>query len=527
MKLILMALALLAGQAVQALQGSTVEGVVVHEGTNEPIRAAEVRLGLGLTGATMLTDDAGKFQFQSVPAGSYSLAVNHSDYMPGTFGQRGPNGPGKKISISGGQSAKDIVIRLAPRSAVFGRVFSRTGEAAANVPVQLLRYLYIDGRRMLSIDKETRTNEAGEYRFAKIAPLEYSVSAEARYPQTPSYLRGTTVYFPGTVDPDSVTSINAQPGVEYGGIDITLIERDALSIRGHVVDAVTGNPPASFFLVLAPRDRRTWIAGDTAPRRIAVALDGSFTIEAVPPGFYDLIAMSGDGNERRAARVPINARGNVDDLQLTLRPGFGIRGTVNVDGLIPQTDLSGVTISLTHEPYITQVSPRSVQASADGTFSLGGIIPGDYRIRVTTKFDAYVVYARLGGADILNSVVHIDSENGNLLDVRLKPNNSTLEVTVFDEMSAPAESVQVALVPESLNRARLEVYETAQTDSSGKARLQKLEPGEYKAFAWESLESGKWQDPDFLQLNEHLGTTVRIGENTSERLSLRLLRTPK
>jgi protocatechuate 3,4-dioxygenase beta subunit len=491
----------------------TMEGLVVRDGTNEPVRGAEVRL---FGGAPVSTDDNGKFKFQNVPPGAYGMGATHPNYLFGAFGQRGPNRPGRQLTISAGQEVKDIVIQLIPRSALSGRVFARSGDPVRNIQVQLLKYMYVDGRRMLSVAHQVRTNDAGEYRFANVAPEEYLVSAELREPYLP-------VYFPATVDPDSAASIDLLPGADYGGVDLTLVEEDALHLRGQIVDALTGHAPSSIFVNLLPRERRTLIAGETAPRKISVAADGSFVIDAVPPGSYDLVATLGDGADRRVARVSVVVRRDIEKVNLVLQPVFELRGSVAVEGTATEKDLASVKVALIHQPYITQVNPRPAEVRPDGSFTLVGVMPGDYRVQITSQFAAYVVFARLGGADILNSVVRIDAGNSNPLDIRLKPNASTLDVSVYDDKNTPLEGAQVVLVPEHPNRQRLEVYETAVTDRSGHVRLRNVEPGQYKVFAWEYLESGKWQDADFVRRYEHLGTPVRIGENTTGSVNLRAL----
>ena len=50
--------------------------------------------------------------------------------------------------------------------------------------------------------------------------------------------------------------------------------------------------------------------------------------------------------------------------------------------------------------------------------------------------------------------------------------------------------------------------------------MQSLTPGEYKLFAWESVEPGAWQDPAFIAAYESAGRTIQIYEGTSENLQL-------
>jgi hypothetical protein len=519
---ILLALMLLIAQTAapaasqDATGAGTVEGRVVRAGTSEPVASASVNLsGIG----PLVADDNGRFKFPNVPAGNYRVSATRSGYLPGSFGEHGPNGPGRVFSVGAGQEVKDIVIQLTPKSAVSGRVFSVNGDPVRNAAVQLMKYMYVDGRHMLTVSQQVRANEAGEYRFADVQPEQYVVSVTS-----PERSTSLPVYFPSTIDPDTTSPIDLLPGIEHGGVDLTIVEKDALRITGQVIDSVTGLPPKSVFVILSPRERRTLIAGSTVPRNILVAPDGTFVIGAVAPGFYDLLMTLGDGTGRRAARLPLQASRDVENLRVVLQPVFDLTGRVSIEGMPgSQADLQTVKVELVHEPYITQVNPRAAEVQPDGSFTLTGVMPGDYRVRVTAKLESYVMFARFRGADILNSVVHIDSGNGNDLEIRLKPNVSALDAAVFDSQNTPLEGARVVLVPDYPNRQRLDVYETGMTDRFGHLQLKNLEPGNYKAFAWEYLEVGRWQDADFIQRYDDLGTPVHIAESATGSVTLKVI----
>jgi hypothetical protein len=48
-------------------------------------------------------------------------------------------------------------------------------------------------------------------------------------------------------------------------------------------------------------------------------------------------------------------------------------------------------------------------------------------------------------------------------------------------------------------------------------------PGDYKAFAWENVEIGAWQDPDFMRMYEDRGKPVHIPESGAASSELRLI----
>jgi hypothetical protein len=56
-----------------------------------------------------------------------------------------------------------------------------------------------------------------------------------------------------------------------------------------------------------------------------------------------------------------------------------------------------------------------------------------------------------------------------------------------------------------------------------KTDTENIEPGEYKAYAWEDVEMGAYMDPDFLKPVENRGQSVSIHENSHEQLQLDLI----
>ena len=51
-------------------------------------------------------------------------------------------------------------------------------------------------------------------------------------------------------------------------------------------------------------------------------------------------------------------------------------------------------------------------------------------------------------------------------------------------------------------------YKTAVTDETGHFAVKNVDPGAYKVFAWQQVETGAYMDPDFIQPVENLGASV-------------------
>ena len=57
----------------------------------------------------------------------------------------------------------------------------------------------------------------------------------------------------------------------------------------------------------------------------------------------------------------------------------------------------------------------------------------------------------------------------------------------------------------------------------GPFRMQGLTPGGYSLFAWEDIENGAWQDPDFIRAYEGSGRTIQISEGSTQDYQLTVI----
>jgi Polysaccharide lyase family 4, domain II len=82
----------------------------------------------------------------------------------------------------------------------------------------------------------------------------------------------------------------------------------------------------------------------------------------------------------------------------------------------------------------------------------------------------------------------------------------------------------VVLVPQEKERIdQMSYYKTVTTDQYGRFTVKSIDPGEYKVFAWEDVESGAYMDPDVVKPVENQGASVTIRESSRESLELKLI----
>jgi len=541
-------------QTPSAQAPASIAGFVVKLGTNEPLSKAVVTItsvdgGRGqMYSASTSTD--GRFLLDKIPAGKYRLGANRSGYVRYEFGSRGPNRRGLDITVGAGQKMTQIMLPLSPAATITGRVFDRDGEPLAYVVVQAMKYTYQDGERVLNVAQTAVTNDLGEYRLFWLQPGQYFVSTTYDSsqrggfggPGRPVFLgpRGgqsgiesveatagearIPIYYPGTADPEAAAPINLQTGTVFSGVDLTVSVVHTFSLRGQVISGATGQPVSDVNVVLEPHQR----PGSRSPimrSRTNGANRGSFEIGGVLPGSYDLVAISNDRNNRMSARVPVDVSGSdIQNVSVVLTPGFSVPGHLTVEG--PTQDASRIRITLRPSAGGMQFGGAipAAPVQADGTFTLQQVGQDIYRMNWNgLPRGFYVKTARLGAVDVLKEGLRLERQPTVPLEVVISSNTGTVDATVVTDKQEPSINTTFVLVPSLELRFRNDLYRTGATDAMGHLHLDGVPPGNYKAFAWEEVETGAWQDPEFVQQYEERGKPVRVSANSAANVELRVI----
>ncbi len=509
----------------------------------------------------------GKFVFENVMPGEYQVVATHAGgYVPAEYGQRTPTGEGIPFSIAAGQRMAGILLGLTPTGSISGRIFDSDGEPLGRAQVQAMRAIYKDGRRKLTIVQMVETNDRGEYRLFWLPPGRYYVSAKPdlpRIPMTPGPNSASTsavriteparsygyeqawapsvkkrnlktgemveeidvpVYYPGVVDAQAAVKVAVGPGTAIGGMDISVGPGrvPARHIRGRVINAENGQPLFEASVIAVPRTSDPLIgvpSGRLGP-------DGSFDLAGALPGSYTLFA-SARGMTGTAA-VEVGER-DVLNVPIVIGKGFKIAGRFIIEGRSRSGNDPNMTnlrvASFTRDPNVLgmpSAGPSFVPPPLqDGSFSLEGVSAGDFRVAIRgVPEDAYVKSIRLGNADVLDGGLHLAGPPDTLLEVVIGANAGAIEGSVANDRQELLPNRTVVLIPDARLRHRGDRYKTAASDSSGRFRMRGITPGEYKLFAFEDVENGVWQDPDFIRAYENRGTRVQIVEGLNESVRL-------
>lgn len=522
------------------IEGAAIEGRVLRAGTDEPLKKASVSLRTAdgeRRSFTTSSDASGRFIFKDVEAGKYRLWVQRNGYVYQAYGQRStePFSGGTTLTIVSGQRLTGIDFRLIPSAVITGRVTDEDGEPLTNCSVQLMRFAYHEGKRDLVPRGYGRSNDLGEYRIYNLAPGQYYVSATvqrgwegsgaafAREAGEKGEEAYPPIYYPGTSDVSRATPVEVRAGEEVQGIDITFMPTRAVRITGRVMNAVTGQPGKGTNIMLMPRG--------AGPRRFAASFDsfveddqGTFELVGVTPGSYNLEAHWWDGDRHYRTRVPIDAgTSDVEGLSVVIRPGAQIPGRLRIEGQAQKIP-PDLNVALEQVGEMLVFGGDMARVKAEGDFEIPAVSDGEYQVRVWgMPEECYLKSARVAGDDVLDDGLKVVSgQAGGSLEIVMSSAGGRVDGGVTKE-GLPFGGANVVLVPEGSKRGQTRLFKLATSDQYGGFVIRGIAPGDYKLFAWEQIEMGAYQDPEFLKRYEEQGEALRVEENSRLGAQLKLI----
>jgi Carboxypeptidase regulatory-like domain len=319
----------------------SVKGTVTNAVTGERLRKSYVRLApvSDLAKARpAVTDEEGRFVFENVPPGNYSLEAEHQGLLDRKYGEDA--GAPVEVRLAAGQNLSDLNIRLIPPAAVSGRVRDEDGDPWTHAHIDVFRLVWEDGKRRLQGFDNAEVNDEGEFRAGHLPPGRYYLSAVPdasweRRNRAASAPRLQQTWYPSSLDSSSATAVVLLPGQELTGVEIRLRRGNVYRIRGKVsglqgVPALPG--PRTF---MTPR-LEVWPApgagGNT--KQGLLKQDGSFEVEGVTPGTGQIRVQEGvypGVVTLGVVTVQVDDR-DVEGVSLTVHPPHLLKGVVRIEG---------------------------------------------------------------------------------------------------------------------------------------------------------------------------------------------------
>ena len=511
----------------------SMKGTVTNAVTGERLRKAYVRLAPASDAANVrptVTDEEGRFVFENIQPGNYSLEAEHQGLIESRYGEDA--GTPVELRIVAGQNLSDLNIRLMPPAAISGRVRDEDGGPWTHAYIHVLRSVRQGGKRQLQGFSSAEVNDAGEFRVGQLPPGRYYLSAEPdanweKRNRGPSAPQLQQTWYPSSLDSVSATPLVLLPGQETTGAEIRLRRSSVYRIRGKV-SGLQGVPllpgPGDWMRPQLVVSSTPGVGGNT--KGGLLKQDGSFEVEGIAPGIWQIRVEQGLRPRMALGVATVQVFDHdVEGVSLTVHAPQLVKGVVRVEGADGEDKALPAGLSLWLDSdmlngYIT-TTPRN-----DGSFEFENVPSGRHRLylRVRAPGQYYVKRLRCAATESSDTEFSITAD-GDTLEVTLGARGALVSGAVRRDPAAGTATAQVVLLPDTPN-AGLRLYDThlGVLDQSGAFVVKEaVRPGEYTFYAFEGVPDEAWTDPEFIKEMEGHGVRIKVEEGDRKTVEVPLI----
>jgi hypothetical protein len=364
---------------------AVITGVVTEE-HGEPVRRAQVRLfkdqdRLGIRSTvqrqTTVTDDRGVYELARIDPGSYYIAVSGQPWYAQALRHSLPNEKEEEPASPLDVAYPTTFYPQATDSEDATPIPIRGGERIqADVTLNAQPALHVRIRLPVQDQESGFGLRMSQSIFGQVEPVSsFGQTVQNGVMEISGILPGHydfTLFHPGPGDP-TAESTHFTGEVTSSTTELTPGDAESeVTVTGKVT-SVDGKIPSGG-ITLRPHQGRTYTA----------MLDkaGEFDVK-VPPGDYEIVGQipqmylaqltAQDGVVKN--RVLTVKAGSTPKLELIASKGFG-----QIDGVAKRGDQPASGIMVLLAPDDNPVLFRRDQSDSDGSFTLGNVVPGHYRL---------------------------------------------------------------------------------------------------------------------------------------------------
>jgi hypothetical protein len=515
----------------------SIEGVVVNQVTNAPIKKAQVNIA----GTQAVTDASGHFFADQLAAGVYEVSAWHPNFPQST---RPSPAAHVRVTLEPGEHRKDISISLIPSVAVTGSVLDDEGNQLPGCFVQVMRFTYQAGKKELRPMGGSPVDDRGEYRIANLAAGSFYLMALCRHqvaaarPFAPKDaildLPEETYadqYYPGSSDVSGATKLTPPPGAELRDLDFRMRKIRAVSIRGKVTRPGVEVSNQFMQVMIIPKNR----SERSSVRPGQVKPSGEFELHGVLPGSYWLTANNYDPGSPSFGRIDLDVGDSpIAEIVLPLSSAVTVSGTVETEASPPGTaPLANPApakpgtrrIWLQSADGLDRFQRTMAEIKDDGEFSIANVTPGDWRLNYEPLAPGtYIKSVRFGDQDVSPGRFTIEPGGAGSLKIVIGANPGEVDGTVQLDNPQPPGNITVLLLPDiagtPLSRPNQQTTVNAQmiSDAGGRFSFQNIAPGRYRLCAFEQGSPGFQFDDLLKSLGEEV--TVEEGQHITKQIKL-------
>ena len=519
-----------------------------------PLAQAQVQAGAGRGGGAraVRTDQAGRFEFTGLTAGTYRLRVspnqNTGAYLGSAYGASDSREPGKVIELKEGQQFDTADVPLQRGGAVTGRIIDDGGDPLSRVNVYVSRTTPGGQGFQRTGGGLIQSDDHGRYRIYGLEPGDYIVTAETRGmggppvddPEPEGFV---ATHHPGTASQRDAVRVRVRAGLDADGIDIQMIRTRTFRITGTIMDS-QGRP--------AQRVNAMFVmptGGGFSSNGVSMDPQGRFTIRDVVPGEYILVVRPGGMNfgeppgvtpspappspaPQEHAIVPLSVGADIENLVVVTQPGVTVAGQVVFADGDPGGKAESLRVSAQPGNRMQMFGPPpTATVDAQNRFTLTGLF-GPQLIRVLVTSRTWALQAiMLGATDITETPVEFRKEHSGHLQIVLTTRTATIEGTVTGDDGVPIDQIAILVFPEDKASWRFGSprVRTGMSLKEGRFSVTGLVAGRYFAIAMPPRDMMMTPDmsPEYFEGLAKDATRVVVAEDERRVVDLRVSKPPQ
>ncbi len=474
----------------------------------------------------IITSESGKFEFNGVPAGKYSLSGAKRGFISASYDQHDQYSTA--IVTGAGLDTEDLSLRLAPDAVIAGKVLDETNDPVRQATVTLYFDDHRSGVDEIRQSRSAQTNDLGEYEFTPMRPGTYFLSASAKpwyaiHPhseprisesgvaepvqqvEAPSVAdRSLDVAYPVTYYPDVTEADDAMPIPIQGG------ERVELDIHLNPVPSlrlIFRMPDDGTHRVFFPQIQQSSFEGYTnfLANMTNLGSQGVLEITGIPAGRYNFSVQRPEGTVQMNGVAVTKDGEEIDTAKGEAASSLKFSMHIAGETKLPEH----LSVGLRSAAKVTGAS----QLDSKGEAEMQQVAAGKYEVLVWGPGTRYsVAHMSVDGAQISGHSLSLAAGTSSSVSLAVVTGDAEIQGTATRTGKGVA-GAMVVLVPKNPEADR-ELFRRDQSDLDGTFLLRNVIPGSYTLLAIENGWDLDWSQPGVIALYLKRGRKVEVGNQS-------------
>ena len=514
-------------------------GMVTSARDGHCIPHALVTLSPVLTGtardpaSSTLTDNDGRFRFDTLPAGKYHLQSSATGYTPSAYQEHGTFSTA--IVLGRGFPLEHLDLKLTPTALLHGRILDNNGDPAQRAQISLYRERTAadqagTAERLLKV-RDLQTDDDGLWEVGNLQPGKFYIAVTATpwyavHPRPESSNNHQSfrqnidpaldVAYPTTFYPHAFTEREATPIDLHGGDQVTA-NFTLQPVRAISITLQVSSPEPT--LPLFPPQLVHRVFGEVHFSGAAMERDNDgWHLSGIAPGEYILQQMrqhttmqpSGQQITVGASPMTLTLLADPDNVRITVTPRLLSGGAlpanlqINLRAVGTDGNLSQV------------VNYKGEKPTAEFT----GVPVGEYRVEAFAPNGRplHISSLTVAGQPAADRRLHLNTGGEVTVDLTLQAGSRVLNGVATRDGKA-AGGAMVILIPAGADTGSA-LFRRDQSDMDGTFTLSNVVPGNYLLLAIDDAWRMRWTDLPTLTPYLNRAVPVSVASTGSGKIDI-------